>query len=49
MSKIFWVTCPNCQEKFYCDYVEMRHKKHLLLCPYCNLNFPQEKSPQIVE
>ncbi len=49
MAKIFWVTCPGCQGEFYCYAEELRHKKILLLCPYCNHRFLDEESPKIVE
>ncbi len=49
MSRIFWVTCPGCRGRFYCDTGDLRHKKWKLRCPYCNLEFDQEDSPQIDE
>jgi hypothetical protein len=49
MTKIFWVTCPQCQGEFYCHYQELRHKKIKLLCPYCSHQFLDEESPKIVE
>ena len=49
MTKIFWVTCPQCKGEFYCHYQELRHKKIKLLCPYCNHQFLDEESPKIVE
>ena len=27
MTKIFWVTCPQCKGEFYCHWQELRHKK----------------------
>jgi len=49
MARIFWVTCPHCQGRFYCHYEELRHKKVDLFCPYCNRTFQQEESPLIEE
>jgi DNA-directed RNA polymerase subunit RPC12/RpoP len=49
MTKIFWVTCPQCKGEFYCHYQELRHKKIKLLCPYCSHQFLDEESPRIVE
>jgi hypothetical protein len=48
MSRIFWVTCPKCKDKFYC-HVEMRHTDYKLRCPYCELEFHQDDSPKIDE
>jgi DNA-directed RNA polymerase subunit RPC12/RpoP len=49
VTKIFWVTCPQCQGEFYCHWHELRHKKIKLLCPYCSHQFLDEESPKIVE
>jgi hypothetical protein len=49
VTKIFWVTCPQCQGEFYCHYQELRRKKIKLLCPYCSHQFLDEESPKIVE
>ena len=49
MTKIFWVTCPQCDGEFYCHYQELRHKKIKLLCPYCSHQFLDEESAKIVE
>ena len=49
VTKIFWVTCPQCNGEFYCHYHELRHKKIKLLCPYCSHQFLDEESLKIVE
>jgi hypothetical protein len=49
MSRIFWVTCPGCRGRFYCDYGDLRHKKWKLRCPYCDVEFHQQESPHIDE
>ena len=49
MARIFWVTCPRCAGRFYCHYDDLRHTPYPLRCPYCELEFPQEESPQIEE
>ena len=49
VTKIFWVTCPQCKGEFYCHYQELRHKKIKLLCPYCSHQFLDEESPKIIE
>ena len=46
MERIFWVVCPECHGKFYCDY-ELRHSKYELYCPFCHANFLDEASPWI--
>ena len=48
MERIFWVTCPNCQGRFYCDY-ELRFQEVKLICPYCGREFQVKESPQIDE
>jgi hypothetical protein len=49
VSRIFWVTCPRCKDRFYCHYEDMRHKPWKLRCPYCELEFDQDDSPKIDE
>jgi DNA-directed RNA polymerase subunit RPC12/RpoP len=49
VTKIFWVTCPQCNGEFYCHWQELRHKKIKLLCPYCSHQFLDEESSKIVE
>jgi hypothetical protein len=49
MSPIFSVTCPGCRGRFDGDAGDPRHKKWKLRCPFCNLEFNQEDSPQIDE
>jgi len=49
MTRIFWVTCPRCKDRFYCHYADLRHQPWKLRCPYCECEFDQEESPQIDE
>ena len=49
MTRIFWVTCPRCQGRFYCHFQDLRHQSWKLRCPYCELEFDQKESPQIDE
>jgi DNA-directed RNA polymerase subunit RPC12/RpoP len=44
---IFWVTCPQCEEKFYCEN-ELRHGTIKLMCPKCHHRFLASESPKIV-
>jgi hypothetical protein len=49
MERIFWVKCPKCEKRFYCDY-ELRHsKKFKLICPFCSDQFFDSESPEIDE
>lgn len=49
MARIFWVTCPGCNGRFYCHYGDLRHTTWKLRCPYCEREFDQEESPRIEE
>ena len=42
MERIFWVECPDCHGKFYCNYDEMRHAGVNLHCPSCDSRFLPE-------
>jgi uncharacterized Zn ribbon protein len=45
MEKIFWVECPECHGKFYCNHQDMRHTSIKLFCPSCRTRFsPHEAS-----
>jgi len=48
MERIFWVVCPHCGFKFYCDYA-LRRSKILLICPSCHNEFLDEASAGIDE
>ena len=45
---IFWIACPKCGEKFYCD-IQLRHSSIKLMCPKCHHRFLDSESPQIIE
>lgn len=47
MPRIFWVTCPACEGRFYCHYEDLRHAGVPLLCPYCQHRFLVEESTAI--
>jgi hypothetical protein len=47
-DNIFWVKCPKCEGKFYCDK-ELRHNDVKLLCPFCHERFLDRESPEIFE
>ncbi len=48
MERIFWVTCPECEKKFYADYT-LRQLEVALLCPFCERSFKVEESTEIDE
>ena len=48
MDRIFWVRCPSCGRRFFCDY-ELRNAEVNLECPYCQGAFLPEESPEIDE
>jgi len=46
---IFWVKCPGCGGKFYCDR-ELRHNREIpLRCPFCQRRFFTHESSEIFE
>jgi hypothetical protein len=48
-ENIFWVKCPKCGGKFYCD-LELRHNHEVpLRCPFCQDRFLASESPEIFE
>lgn len=48
MDRIFWIECPDCHGKFYCDY-ELRHAGIELVCPFCHKQFRVDDGPWIDE
>jgi len=48
MDKVFWVTCPECSGRFFCD-MELRNSGYELICPFCQNEFLDEESPEIEE
>lgn len=47
MAQIFYVHCPACGGKFPC-HPELWEVDYDLLCPFCQLSFPQAQSPLII-
>jgi predicted Zn finger-like uncharacterized protein len=47
MARIFWVTCPACEGRFYAHYDELRHSGIALQCPYCQHEFLPSESPAV--
>jgi hypothetical protein len=48
MERIFWVTCPRCHGRFYCDY-QLRFQEIKLICPHCEHQFFDKESPHMDE
>lgn len=48
MERIFWVTCPDCDGKFYCHYT-IRHAGVPLMCPFCRGRFLPEAAANLDE
>jgi len=45
-ERIFWVKCPGCAGRFYCDYT-LRFDVAKLICPFCKNQFMPSESPEI--
>jgi hypothetical protein len=48
MDRIFWVKCPGCTNRFYCDWT-LRRAGFDLICPYCKRTFLPDESPELDE
>jgi hypothetical protein len=42
--KVFYVTCPSCNFKYYVGYKLVSLKGFPTICPRCHLQYPLEKS-----
>ncbi len=49
MERIFWVECPTCHGRFYCNYDELRHAGVPLFCPFCHARFLPEQAAWLSE
>ena len=49
MERVFWVACPACSGKFYCNYDELRHAAIKLLCPFCHNRFLPDEAEALDE
>ena len=49
MEKIFWVQCPDCRGKFYCNHQDMRHTTIKLFCPFCRARFSPQDAAELDE
>lgn len=47
-DNIFWIKCPQCGRKFYCDR-ELRNREIRLWCPFCQNRFLEKESPEIFD
>jgi hypothetical protein len=48
MQRIFWIRCPECNGRFFCDY-ELRHAGYKLECPFCQRQFLPDEGRDIDE
>lgn len=48
MDRIFWIECPVCGGRFYCDF-ELRNANIELNCPFCQKLFKVEEGSWIDE
>lgn len=48
MERVFWVRCPECKGRFFCDY-GLRHAGVRLECPYCQHRFLPDESSELDE
>jgi hypothetical protein len=46
MERIFWIKCPQCSRRFYCDYV-LRFDVARLICPFCASQFFPSEATEI--
>jgi predicted Zn finger-like uncharacterized protein len=49
MERIFWVVCPECGSRFYCNYGELRHARVKLMCPSCHSRFLPDEAAALDE
>lgn len=49
MEKIFWVECPECHGKFYCNRQDMRQTSVKLFCPFCRTRFSSQEATMLDE
>jgi predicted Zn finger-like uncharacterized protein len=49
VERIFWVECPDCSTRFYCNYSELRHAGIKLLCPSCHARFLPDEAKSLDE
>lgn len=49
MERIFWVECPQCKGKFYCNHKEMRAAGVKCFCPFCQARFLPDEAASLDE
>ena len=49
MAKIFWVTCPKCERKFYADRGDFRYQNRKLMCPFCGERFLDKEAKELID
>lgn len=46
MDRVFWVECPECHGKHYCDW-PLRHAGLKCICPYCKKEYLPDEAAWI--
>jgi hypothetical protein len=49
MERVFWVECPKCSGRFYCNFGEMRKAGVKLECPFCDAKFLPDEAKSLDE
>ena len=48
-ERVFWVECPGCRGRFYCNYKELRNAGVKLECPFCERRFLPDEAKALDE
>lgn len=48
MPRIFWATCPQCEQPFLVSW-ELRHAEVELICPFCDKHFLPDDAKELDE
>jgi len=46
VDRVFWVECPECHKRYFCEY-GIRFEDINLVCPFCKKEFKVDESPWI--
>ncbi|MDR1193488.1 MAG: hypothetical protein LBK98_04860 [Peptococcaceae bacterium] len=46
MAKIFWVTCPKCDKRFYASVDDFQGQDRNMMCPFCEGRFTDEEAKE---
>ena len=48
MAQIMWVTCPECDKRFYVAVDDYKGKDRPMCCPFCTARFTDAEAGQTV-